>query len=151
MEGFEEAVVLLQDFEHHQHNRSSGHRAQRSRQQDKTARDAAIPERQRGRNDIRIGKLEQAKADALHHEPGDPQGRRGFLCPRADQNETGANRYGADDRQPLGGNGSPDEATADRRGQHRPSRGRGQVSTGSAGAFAGSNSGASRWRANTSR
>ena len=126
MEGFKEAVVLLQDFEHHQDNRSSGHGAQRSRQQDKTAGNAAIPERQRGRDDIRIGKLEQAKADALHDEPGDPQGRRGLLCPRAEQNKTGANRYGTDDRQPLGGNVSPDEATADRRGQHRPCRGRSQ-------------------------
>ena len=87
-------MVLLQDFEHHQDDRSRGHGAQRSRQQDKTAGDAAIPERQRGRDDIRIGELEQAKADALHDEPGDPQGRRGLLCPRAEQNKTGANRDG---------------------------------------------------------
>ena len=92
MEGFDEAVVLLQDLEHHQHNRSSGHGAQRSRQEDKAAGNAAIPERQRGRDDIRIGELEQTKADALHHEPGDPQGRRGFLCPCAEQDKTGAYR-----------------------------------------------------------
>ena len=82
--------------------------------------------RKRGGDDIRIGKLEQAKADALHDEPGDPQGRRRLLRPRAEQKKTGADRGGTCNRQPLSGNGSPDEAAADRRGQHRACRGRSQ-------------------------
>ena len=104
MERFKEAMLRLQDFKHHQDDRGGGDGAQRSRQQGETAGNAAIPERKRSRHDIRIGKLEQAEADALHDQPCDPQGCRRLLGPCAQQQKTGANSGGACNRQPLGGN-----------------------------------------------
>ena len=126
VESVEEAMLRMQDFEHHQHDRGRRHGTQRPRQQRKAAGNPAIPEGKRRRHDIGIGELEQAEADALDDQPCNTQSGRRLFGPCAQQHETGANPGGAGKGQPFGGHSLPDQAAADRCGQRRTGRARGQ-------------------------
>ena len=59
-------MLDVQDLEHHQDDRRSGNGSQHPRQQREAAGNAAISHGKRRRDDIGIGELKQAEADALH-------------------------------------------------------------------------------------